>query len=64
MGAMDSGQLDEYLLELKMLVLRWRDYVDGHHGVDEKTRQAGYMAGLSICANQLDEVVGRIKAGA
>ena len=52
------------LKELEGLVRAWRGYIEKYPAADDFTRDSGYLAGLGVCADQLAEVLERIRADA
>ncbi len=50
------------LTELDSLVREWRGYITKHPHPDDLGRDAGYLSGLRICAQQLDETLTRVRA--
>jgi hypothetical protein len=52
------------LRDLETLIRVWREYTARNPVPDEFTRAAGYLAGLTLCADQLDETLKRMRADA
>ena len=49
------------LEEIAGLVDTWRRWLRYNPVADEGTRRAGYHAGLTVCADQLEEIVNRFR---
>ncbi len=50
------------LTELDSLAREWRGYITRHPHPDDPSRDAGYLSGLRICAQQLEETLARLRA--
>jgi hypothetical protein len=48
--------------DIARLVTEWRDFITKNlTSSDEFSREAGYRAGLSLCADQLEEMIARVR---
>ena len=50
------------LSDLEMLVKTWRAYIDANPAPDDFSRESGYIAGLTLCAQQVESAIERMKS--
>jgi hypothetical protein len=52
------------LTQLDNLLKTWRNYAASLSPTDERTRLSGFRSGVSVCADQLEETIARMRADA
>jgi hypothetical protein len=56
--------MEDFIAIVAGLAAGWRAYAAAHPAADDFSRDSGYLSGLGVCAQQLEDAIARARADA